>query len=573
MTTITIPKSGNTTERIKHDCQTMVVVGANGSGKTRLGIWIENEHDDVHRIGAQRSLVFAEQITPRSTGVAKSFLLYGSYNERPDQDEVTVIARARQQKRNSRWGNRPESHLLNDFDHVLSLLAALHHRRNEQFTEEYIEGNVQSGADVPKSALDRTLAVWQKVMPQRKLKLSDNKLFAGRIDSDVKYSGLSMSDGERVAFYLTAQAMCAPANSLIIVDEPEVHLHKAIEANLWDAIEAERSDCTFLYITHDLEFAASRSRADIIWVRDYDGENWEWDVVDDVEGFPTELTLEILGSRKPVLFVEGTRDSIDTLLYRRIYPDFHVLAREGCGKVIESTIALRHAKGFHATSATGVIDRDFRADEIVAGLEKDGVYTTPVAEAENVICLPCVVMAAAKHLKRDEQQTLGDVTSAAFEFLQHQLDHQIKARASQEIRHALSQFSSKGIANRDEFEQAVSDFKGEIDPRAFYDDAQQKYQTVIDNQDYTGLLRLFNNKGLEDKIAKKTGFSDAKSLRDWVIAEIDDSLTAENPSQIGAELLRSLREAFPTIPMPEMVEVGTTVVDSPTSNEAEAGNA
>lgn len=571
MATIILPQSGNADEKIEHECQSMVLVGANGSGKTRLGIWIENEHPHAHRIGAQRSLVFTEQITPRSTKVAKTFLLYGSYNERPDLDEEFVIERAREQKLNSRWGRRPESHLLNDFDHVLSLLVALYQRRNEQFTEDYKANKISSGEDVPKSALDQTLAVWHKVMPHRKLELSDNRLTARRIDSDENYSGLSMSDGERVAFYLTAQAMCAPAQSLIIVDEPEVHLHKAIEATLWDAIEAERSDCTFLYITHDLEFAASRSGTDTIWVQEFDGKNWTWQLVGDVEGFPTDLTLEILGSRKPVLFVEGTRDSIDTLLYRRIYSDFHVIAREGCAKVIESTVALRQAGGFHSTNATGVIDRDFRADEVLEGLEKDGVFTTPVAEAENAICLPCIVRAAAKHFKRDEADILDKATSAAFEFLDHQLDHQIKQRASQEIRHALSQFSSKGISNREDFEQAVVEFKEKVDAGTFYDDAKQKFQTVRNDKDYLGLLRLFNNKGLEDKVAKAIGFSDGKTFREWVIAEIDDSLTSESPSEIGSEILAGLQQIFPVIPTP--TEVSARQPSTLVSSREQVGDA
>lgn len=477
-------------------------------------------------------------------------LLYGTYNERPGVDEATTIAQARSQKIGNRWGQRPESHLLSDFDHLLSLLVALHNRRNEKFVEDFSAGQVRDESDLPATALDQSLAVWHRVMPQRELTLTDNRLYASRVDADGRYSGLAMSDGERVAFYLIAQAMCAPAGSLVIVDEPEVHLHRAIESRLWNAIEAERSDCTFLYITHDLEFAASRNRADIIWVREYDGEKWKWDSVGSVDGFPTELTLEILGSRKPVLFVEGTRDSIDTLLYEKIYPGFHILAREGCAKVIESTIALREADGFHGTHALGVIDRDFRADAVIAGHEKDGVYTTPVAEAENALCLPCVVKAAATKFLADECTTLQQAKAASFEFLQHQLEQQTKERASQEIRHTLSQFSSKGIGNRDEFENAVDEFKGNVDPLAFYDAARKEYQAVIDSQDYEGLLRLFNNKGLEDKVAKAIGFSGADKLRDWVIAEIDASLKVENPSEVGASILAGLRKVFPDIPVP-----------------------
>ena len=568
MAKVRMPKAGRSAEHIDHECNALVIVGANGSGKSRLGIYIEDKNANSHRISAQRSLVFKEHISVGSSVNAKTHSLYGPLlgkNTKPD-----YLSKLQHQRR-TRWGGRPESHLLEDFNPLLSLLVTLQDQRNEQFTEDFKLGKIRPGEEVPSSPLDRSLRVWQQVMPQRTLKLSEKRLLASRVGSERKYSGLLMSDGERVAFYLIAQAICAPVNSLLIIDEPEIHLHKAIQSQLWDAVEAERSDCTFVYITHDLEFAVSRARADIIWVREFDGENWNWENVNRVDGFPKELTLEILGSRQPVLFVEGTRDSIDTLLYSRIYSEFHIIAREGCTKVIESTIALREAEGFHTQSAMGVIDRDFRADEMIVGLEKDGVYVTPVAEAENVFCLPCVVKAAAKHWRRNESEELSKAASAAFNFLQHQLDNQIKARAAQEIRHALSQFSSKRISSRNEFEQAIDDFKDQIDPGAFYDDAEQKYQSVIATQDYEGLLRLFNNKGLVDTVAKAIGFIDAKTLCDWVIAEIDASLTAEKSSQIGAELLADLKKVFPTIPIPQ-VSTTTPNASSPDTRVEEVGN-
>ena len=37
-----------------------------------------------------------------------------------------------------------------------------------------------------------------------------------------------MSDGERAIFYFIGEVLCAKENSLIIIDEPENHLHKSI---------------------------------------------------------------------------------------------------------------------------------------------------------------------------------------------------------------------------------------------------------------------------------------------------------------------------------------------------------
>ena len=41
----------------------VIIIGANGAGKSKLGAWIEQQSfSDVHRIGAQRNLNFNEHI-------------------------------------------------------------------------------------------------------------------------------------------------------------------------------------------------------------------------------------------------------------------------------------------------------------------------------------------------------------------------------------------------------------------------------------------------------------------------------------------------------------------------------
>jgi predicted ATP-dependent endonuclease of OLD family len=68
-----------------------------------------------------------------------------------------------------------------------------------------------------------------------------------------------MSDGEKVGLYLISQILLAEKNCILIIDEPELHLHKALMARLWNKLEEYRNDCFFIYITHDLDFAVSKS--------------------------------------------------------------------------------------------------------------------------------------------------------------------------------------------------------------------------------------------------------------------------------------------------------------------------
>ena len=54
-------------EKIETNANSIIFIGANGAGKSRLGAWIELQNPDkVHRIGAQRSLNFSDNIPLKS---------------------------------------------------------------------------------------------------------------------------------------------------------------------------------------------------------------------------------------------------------------------------------------------------------------------------------------------------------------------------------------------------------------------------------------------------------------------------------------------------------------------------
>ena len=250
----------------------MVIVGANGTGKTRLGVWIEQAATTkTHRITAQRvPLTIPPFVQPRVYEQAEANLIFGHYD--PNQSRET----RRGKKFHRRWGNDPYTFMLTDFEHVLALLFADETKRNRAYSQAAL--NTLPTNKPQKCNLDTLLDIWLSVMPQRTLTILDGKIEA-KTNSGSKYEARHMSDGERVTIYLIGQAICAPKDSIIIIDEPEIHVHRAIQALLWDKIQAARPDCTFVYITHDVDFAATRTEARKIWLKDYDGQNWIWDEI------------------------------------------------------------------------------------------------------------------------------------------------------------------------------------------------------------------------------------------------------------------------------------------------------
>ena len=81
------------------------------------------------------------------------------------------------------------------------------------------------------------------------------------------FNPLRLSSGEKAVLYYIAGVLFAMPNAVILVEDPEFYLHHSIMKSLWDSIENLRKDCTFVYLTHDLDFAASRVESTCIWVR------------------------------------------------------------------------------------------------------------------------------------------------------------------------------------------------------------------------------------------------------------------------------------------------------------------
>lgn len=242
----------------------LVVIGANGAGKTRFGFWLEEKNPTlVHRIAAQKSLTFPDSVRAPAIDEASDALLWGY---KRGSNTAT--------HKHNRWGSSPTTGLLNDYERLVEFLFAEEAERNAEFKRA--AKATSDRVEPPETKLDIIKRIWEHTLPERELIIGGGKVDAKKRHAQTAaFNARHMSDGERVIFYLIGQALATPANGIIVIDEPELHLHRAVQARLWDEIEAERTDCLFVYITHDLDFAASRVGAAKIWLREFNGTDWE----------------------------------------------------------------------------------------------------------------------------------------------------------------------------------------------------------------------------------------------------------------------------------------------------------
>lgn len=477
----------------------IVIIGANGAGKTRLGSWIETNLQDqisVHRISAQRALNIPEYATVKNLEQAEKSLFLG----RDDQHAVLS------NKISSRWGGTPEIYLLNDYDQLLSTLFARTTKRDSEYTKTAKEKGLF--IPVPDSEIDIIIRLWKDIMPQREISFVDSKVMAKK-EGQAEYHGKGMSDGERVTLYLIGQCLSAPDNSIVIVDEPEIHLHKSLMARLWNKIEEECPNKLLVFITHDLDFASSRKEAKKFWIKEYNGgTSWVWDEIPDVEEIPENLLIEILGNRKNIIFIEGEKSSYDVILYQAAFPDYHIVPRGGCRKVIESTKAMRGTPSLSHLKAYGIIDSDYRTDEEIQALKKAGIYTIDVAEVENLFCIEPLLRIVASNQQLDEDTVVQNVSSHIIKCLKDEFDVQVSSRAESEIQFRLKAYTKQAHSKKG-LEDGIVSLLASFDVNSIYARSQTLYEQAINENNLEKALKLYNpkRKNLNEKISEFFGLS------------------------------------------------------------------
>jgi ABC-type lipoprotein export system ATPase subunit len=484
----------------------VVIVGANGSGKSRLGAWLEiqdrrggGDPPSAHRISAQRALEMPDQARRHPFEVARVTFNRGGANPAVGTRSRVV-------------GDPVIGHMA-DFQQLVDHLFA---EQGDIAAKYMARGSETKGAPgvPPETMLQKVQAVWGSIFTEREIIFGDHQIMVRMKEGEDTYSASQMSDGERVGFYLVGEVLLANSD-LIVVDEPELHVHESIQSALWDTLEAARPNCTFVYITHDLTFAASRARAPKVVLYDYDPTRaegrWTWDLVPAGTGLPEDVVLRIAGSRRPTIFTEGVRGGLDEEIFAAIYPHCHIVPSESVEAVIHSVGTFKAHAGLHRYEVSGLIDRDDRNDDEVEWLAGKGVHALPVAGPENLLLLPEALSTMADHLMLPEDERnirLEEAKKAAISLLKGWRDKTIAQRAQHAIERQLSKIPWAGTGKQDLI-KAVQKAQEGADPEARFEEAVKAVDGAINaatiDEAYERTLVVFREKGLITVVAREFG--------------------------------------------------------------------
>ncbi|WP_297807590.1 AAA family ATPase [uncultured Alistipes sp.] len=480
----------------------VVLIGANGSGKTTFANSIREQLEKTDNgivIPTQKLLVFP---TYNSIPTYKSaFADYESRQKVCLDDKQTFKA-----EKNDDYPYSLSKQYSEELRILVSALISERLERRNNFCSNAQEGDIIHLDDF-KSNIDEVIEIWNHLIEHRTL-LCDN---LGNLQiecGDEKYPAYKMSDGERVIFYVVGRVMLAKESSLIIVDEPEMHLHKAILNKLWDILEEKRKDCMFIYLTHDINFASTRI-ANKRWLKSYSSstsgifENWEIESIADSE-IPEALLMKILGSRKKVLFCEGKQGSLDRQIIELLFPNFTITPLASCKDVINYTKAYNKISNKYAV-AYGIIDRDFRTKEQIDKLAAENIYSYDVAEIENLFLIEDFIKGFAEY--KHEPCDIDNIKTQILALLTRNKEQQISSYLIQRINYNFNESHVRNGKDKTEVGENFNEFVKQIKIEEWYNIRLQELDDVIETSNYAKVIMLYNNKGLHSIIEKALGIS------------------------------------------------------------------
>ena len=347
---------------------TTVIIGANGAGKSSLINELRKNNskinsNEMYVLPAQKLLCFATHIQDRNVVDEDSYITeFNNINLKYETIDLYL--------------NQIDANFSNTFTKLITLLV----KDIMAVATDNFRGKNESSL----SLWQKLEKIWNKIKPEIKFDIDTKNTVVKVEKNGSKYSINGLSDGERCILFYIGNVLLAPENSYIIVDEPETFLNAAVYNELWDLLISERPDCQFIFASHNMDFVQSRTNATYIWCKNFEAPyDLDYQVLEESQEIPLPLLNEVSGAKKPILFCEGTKNSLDYQIYSKLFSEFcFVKPVQGHKQVIQYTKAYNKLKESYGNEAYGIIDYDWMDEARIQNYKKKNIFVLPFNEIE-----------------------------------------------------------------------------------------------------------------------------------------------------------------------------------------------
>ena len=238
-----------------------------------------------------------------------------------------------------------------------------------------------------------------------------------------------------------------------------------------------------------MEFISARLNYELVTIKQFVyPSSFEFEFLGDtLEGIPTELLVEIVGSRKPILFCEGTKAEIDCKVYESLFgAKYTVIPTGNCLTVEKSTVLCNlHASVYNVQSAIGIIDSDLKDESQIKELKKKGIYALYCNEIEMFLIDEYLFKKVLERVFIKED-TFVTFQNSFFKKLEERKEHIIKRKVKTIIdnRFRSSCIDDKKNNSIEEIKKNMQDIVNDINVEELWQKFEEELVSVIKGKDY-----------------------------------------------------------------------------------------
>jgi len=513
----------------------LFVLGANGTGKSSLMHKLyKDNYLNARRISAHRQTWFSSDTNSLSLKVKKQHeKQFKSTDIRPEARWKEELSQVRpeiaifdlKEAYNSRARLIADAAYKKDFELVKTL-------SEEEESKIKVINTLLSDSNIPiEISIDKS-----------------GQMVASKRGSS-PYSIAELSDGERNALLIAANVLTVESGTLLLIDEPERHLHRSIISPLLTNLFSKRNDCAFVVSTHDVMLPLDNPNSRTLLIRDciYGDSHvssWDADPLYPETEIDDDIKKDILGARRKILFVEGNENSLDKSLYSIVFPGVSIIPKSSCRDVEHTVSSIRDSKDLHWVSAFGIVDSDRRSETDIDKLKNKGIYALRFYSVESIYYHPTIQDLIAK---RQADLMGGDAST----YLNHAKTEAIKAIKPKDIKHLSDKTAEKAV--REEYFRNIPNANNfntwkPIDRnviKKLFEEEYERLKKAIDAGDLEEIISRYpvRESAVLDRIAKGLEFTSRQNYEKAVRELLKSNKEFVKSLSLFGELISEIEKA------------------------------
>lgn len=346
-------------------------------------------------------------------------------------------------------------------DRFKDICSTLHRLKSKEVTSVYTEyekkkNDASNAGDVTltklKDPTEKYINIFGKLLyPKKMLPIDINSSTIQYKDDDGTTRQFSeLSSGEREVVILTFDIITQnPSHCLILIDEPEVHLHPELTFRLIKALKAIGENNQYFLFTHSPDIIGNSLDTGVHFVRPkvrvqtgnqvvrIDENN-----IDAFQSIPNiRETIGMVSVGKKLLFVEGNNTSIDRNVFATIAKDAKIdvaiIPSDSCTNINNMALMCETLeKGLFGVELFMVRDRDSLAPDQIATFHAKSngrLVFLPFYHIENAFLMPKAIAVVARKILISAAPTADQIEAKMIELARQQLNHTISLYVKNEI--------------------------------------------------------------------------------------------------------------------------------------------